>query len=283
MDVMTDQAEALRRLVLETAPASAEQQGTLLLVHGGYRSAAAGRLGLQLALAFHRRTGAAALVEIARELATCYPSTSANVRPTLRDVTGRRRTLREAWQMGPCGLPTVAGELSDRSAAALRSLTDQLKVAARRQRVVVHVEQFHDLSGLLTVSDHCVFVATAEAERLSSVYQTIKSAAALLGGARCWSVFTQASDPRVARELQQRLASTCDRCLNLAIHPLAVLPPDPLLLPDDSPQTATGAAVVSESMRTELDRMVESIEASGSSSVRRPQPRALERPARIGA
>jgi hypothetical protein len=276
---MTDQAEALRRLVLETTAAADAEQcggGALLLVHGTDRAAAARQLGLHLALTMRRRHRSAALVDISPEPSAWYLA-SAAPRAKLCDVIERRRTLREAWQIGPCGLPVVSGALNDWSSCSTRVLTDQLQIAARRQRVIVTTEDLAELRAFLPAANHCLFVTPADADRLTSTYQTIKSVATELGAARGWLVLTQASDQVTARDLQQRIVTACDRCLNFALSPLGALPPDPALTPVPSQDSSLATAAVSDLLRRELEQMLERLDTDHRSPPRQRFPRRAER------
>jgi MinD-like ATPase involved in chromosome partitioning or flagellar assembly len=125
-------------------------------------------------------------------------------------------------------------------------LVDQLRSAAAQQRLLVDVQDLTDLLALLPVADHCVFVTTAETDMLMATYGAIKHSATRLRGAGCWVAVSQVIDVASATEMQQRLVATCDRCLNLALTPLACLPWDPTLAgganPDGLTSVGLGAA-----------------------------------------
>lgn len=259
---MPDQADSLRRLVLEVnAAPDAERQGLLLLVFGVDTAVAARWLGLQLALTWLRRHDSAALVEIASQLPAWFKSSSAPI-ATLADVMRQQRTLREAWRTGPCGLRVIGGELADANLSATRTLREQLRIAAQQQRVVVNAETLDDLRAFLPAADHCLFVTSAETERLTATYQAIKSVAGDLGGARCWLAITQVTDQTTAEELQDRIITACDRCLNLALTPLGTLPTDPSLAADRTQRPAVVNSATPAMLRRELDQMIECLDAA---------------------
>jgi MinD-like ATPase involved in chromosome partitioning or flagellar assembly len=259
---MPDQADSLRRQVLEVnAAPEAERQGLLLLVFGVDPAVAARGLGLQLALAWLRRHDSAALVEIARQLPGWFNSTPAPI-ATLADVVRQQRTLREAWRTGPCGLRVIGGELADPNLTATRPLRDQLRIATQQQRVVVNAETLDDLRAFLPAADHCLFVTSAETDRLTATYQAIKSVAGDLGRARCWLAITQATDQATAEELQDRIITVCDRCLNLALSPLGTLPTDPSLAADHTQRPAVVHLATPAMLRRELEQMIECLEAA---------------------
>jgi flagellar biosynthesis protein FlhG len=260
---MSDQAESLRRLVFQMTPeGDVPRRGMLLLVLGVDPAGAAHRLGLHLALAWQRRHDAASLVHIGCQPPSWFKTRGSPTRATLREVIDQQRTLREAWLTGPCGLPLIAGDLGENPSLSSRLLMDQLRAAARKQRVIVNTERLDDLRVLLPAADHCLFVTTAEPERLTATYQAVKAVSADLGGARCWLAMTQANDQAAALELQNRIITACDRCLNLALSPLGKLLDDPLLDADIAERTVPVGSAGSERLQRELDRMLERLDTA---------------------
>ncbi len=222
---MPDQAESLRRLVLQAAAQTdTRRAGSLVLVFDTPATRASTRLSTQLALAWQRRQQTGALVEIRRHAPSSVGRSPWLPRTTLREVLCRDRTLREAWQTGPCGLAIVHGDLADEPLPNEHALVTQLQQAAIHQRVVVDVQAIADLHSLLPAADHCVFVSAAETDALLGMYRAIKATVQRVAQARCWLALKQGFEPSLVAELQSRIVTTCDRCLNLALDPLGHVP-----------------------------------------------------------
>jgi MinD-like ATPase involved in chromosome partitioning or flagellar assembly len=267
---MSDQAEALRKMVLQTAaPGQPLRRGSMMLVFGAEAAMGASVLSVQLAVGWRRLNQASALVEMRRHRPPQRMLSASHSRATLRDVVQEDRTLREAWSTGPCGLPIVAGDLEDQPLHGHHPLIQQLRQAAEQQHLLLDVEAIDDLRILLPVADHCLFVTTAEPEMLTATYRAIKRAVAALQGARCWLVMSQVIDPLGALELQARIVTTCDRCLNLALTPLGYVPWDPALSNDNEMAAPVWGSLGPSAYRQAVDPILARIDAATRSAVRR--------------
>jgi hypothetical protein len=267
---MADQAESLRRWVLQTAPPRRSQrQGELILIHGTEAATGTHTFSLQLALSWRRLQPAVALVDLRRDAAADPRARAACAPVTLREVMQQQRTLREAWRIGPCGLRMISGGLGDEPLGAAHPLILQLQHAAAHQRLLVHVPTRDDLRALLPAADHCVFLARAETEALAACYGAIKAVAGNVHSARCWVTLRQVTDAAAAEELQTRIVTACDRCLNLALGALGTLPPDGRGATDDEGDLAMAAALDASPTCQMLVQMCTQIQAACQSRPRR--------------
>jgi MinD-like ATPase involved in chromosome partitioning or flagellar assembly len=238
----------------------------MTLVFGAEAAMGASLLSVQLAVGWWRLHEPSALVELRRHRPPQRTLCTPHSRATLSDVVRGERTLREAWSTGPCGLPIVAGDLEDYPLAADHPLTDQLRLAAEQQHLLVDVQAIDDLLALLPSSDHCLFVTTAEPEMLTATYRAVKRAVTCLQRARCWLVMSQVIDPGAALVLQGRIVLTCDRCLNLALTSLGCVPWDPALASESELAAPAWGSLAPSAYRNAVDQIVARLRAASGSA-----------------
>lgn len=244
VDVMVDQAEALRRLVLQRTSQDEirERRGGLLVVVSAQSGAGSTTIARQMALKLYRHAWNVGLVEVTQggHLTGAWERSPGE--PTWQDVAMGKRTLREAWRPGPCGLPTVCSRDHGQALAIENNRqiepsghsmekdwgAEQLQLAARSQWIVVDAGQGPTAGPFLTIADECCLVVDADPEKTNAQYAEIKRLASHLRGARCWLLINRIHDGAAASTLQQRLVATAGRFLNLALLPLGDLPDEPL-------------------------------------------------------
>ncbi len=88
----------------------------MVLVHGVQPRVGASTVALQLALAWKRQGVLAALIDADLRHPTLHQRCQLTAHETLWDVMAQRKTLREVWITGPCGLPVVVGRPPDEDA-----------------------------------------------------------------------------------------------------------------------------------------------------------------------
>ena len=227
---MKDQAEALRRMALAVSSPQADQarKGALVLVYGTQIGAGTSTLAIHLALGYRRHGWATLLVDANRARPTLHEVCQSPATVTLTDVFCGHRTLREARLTGPCGLPMVVAAPVDSD--ALTQLADgdpivrQLAQLARQELVVVDVGCLPDLTALLPIADHCLFVTPADQSAMTNAYCTIKEVSDRLHRTQCWLAVNHVEDSTTATALEDRIRTACDQCLNLELRLAGQIP-----------------------------------------------------------
>ena len=227
---MTDQAEALRRLALSTDETEhdARRTGALVLVHGVKRGIGASTLAVHLALRCQRHGFQTTLVDANRLDPKIHEVCQTRPTVTLEDVVNGTRTLRESKQTGPFGLSTIVIAQSASPAPTCFRPEDpvirQLAQLARHELVIVDVGHGGDLPALLTISEHCLFVASIDQSTALEAYATIKYVTPHIHCSTCWLIVNHVDDAQLATQFEERLQVTCDRCLNLDLELAGQIP-----------------------------------------------------------
>ncbi len=275
---MVDQAEALRRLVLQRAShdVACERRGGLLVVVSARGGVGGTTVARQMALQLYRHAWNVGLVEVTHDGHSHTAWGRSPGEPMWQDVAMGRRTLREAWRPGPCGLPTVCSrpadtngavsgeserigkpELEEQAAHAKDWGAEQLQLAARGQWIVVDAGQRDSAAPFLKIADECCLVVDADPARTMEQYAEIKRLASHLRGARCWLLVNRTYDGEDGNAVRQRLIATAGRFLNLALLPLGELPEQSSLDSLEDARLPLAEGVADSDWRTAMRRIVQ--------------------------
>ncbi|MCA9167311.1 MAG: hypothetical protein KDB23_06565 [Planctomycetales bacterium] len=280
-----DQAESLRRWVIEMAPAhdATVKQGAVVLVAAATPGVGATTVARQLALTWARRQQLTAWIDASRrsdvdadKAIGDATSDCRSERGKLADVLEQRRTLREAWTTGPCGVAVLGARARGEAEAGTRCerfdadhpFVEQLAQAARQYRILIQLTDLREIMAVLPVVDHCVFVSQEQDDSLKEIYRLIKQTSHQLRGGQCWSVLNQVTDPALARQSHRRLMATCDRHLNLAVHAAGTLPWDASLGRHGTDAAAWTLGLESSGFRFAFERFTAQLESAFATSLR---------------
>ncbi len=228
---MVDQAESLRQLASHVGTCGDNrQQGRVIVVVGAQRGVGVTTTSVNLSVALTHLDASVALVDadfrqpeaaVRCGLTPCY---------TLKDLFEGRRTIREIQQVGPAGVKLLPGHAVDfdNSIHRLSLLAEPLPTLA--DWIVIDGGRGFEFSEVYQQANDVVVVSTSRPESVMAAYALIKQTVVNLTAARFWLIVSQTDDPSRAEDAQKRIAMSCDRFLNLPIHPAANVPIDSCVL-----------------------------------------------------
>ena len=147
-------------------------------------------------------------------------------------VLSGRRSVRETWLEGPCGVRVVPGgwaeeQLDAWSPSGQQRLIDELRsLAGQIDYVVLDIGRSpHPASRLLwQVADAVLLVSTADVVAVMDTYAAIKLCRGEGATVPVWSLFNLVESETAADNAFARLAMACQRFLGLDIQPGGALP-----------------------------------------------------------
>ena len=235
---MHDQANHLRRLVRDCAPADASaapERPGLAVVASGKGGVGTTTIAVNLSIAAARTGLRTVLVDADQDGGDAAILCGLEERYTIADVLSGRRTVSEVLQLGPGAvrvLPGVWGleRLSDHPASAGQRLLGQLNGLGTSADLVV----FDAGNGpskimrpLWQAADLILMVTTAEVPSIIDTYASIKALAARENAGQIRSLVNRAPSVEVARGVQRRLALACRRFLGVHLQTAGHVPDEP--------------------------------------------------------
>jgi len=225
---MHDQANELRRLArqdVQTADDGSTGRPTLVTVTSGKGGVGTTTVSLNLAVALAEGGHRSVLVDADPNGGDIAMLCRLDERYTAADVLAGRRTVHEVLQSGPGGIDVLpgtwaSGEVSDCSASAQQRLIGQLEsLGSRGDFVVLDVGNGLNRTArrFCQAADLVLLVTTTELPSVMDAYASIKLLAAGNKSIPIHALVNMASNPRVADDVQRRLALACRRFLGIRL------------------------------------------------------------------